>query len=143
MLIGNSFSQPFPEGMPRWLASQLLDYYANLALILAGVCIFVLLFQFPPTHKPLLWFAPAGKMTLTFYIAQSLMFVPFFYGFGLGAYGFIGQASSLALGIACWIVQMFIAWVWLKKWRYGPLEWMWRRLTFIGWREHKEMRTSQ
>jgi uncharacterized protein len=93
----------------------------------------VLLFQFSLTRRPLLWFAPAGKMTLTFYIAQSLVFVPFFYGFGLGAYEFIGQAPSLALGIVCWMVQMVIAWAWLQKWRYGPLEWMWRRLTFIGW----------
>lgn len=123
------------EGMPRWIAGQLLAYYINLAIIAAGVCLFIWLFQFSPSRKALLTLAPAGKMTLTFYMAQSLVFVPIFYGFGLGAYSTIGQVPSLVLGIACWIVQMLIAWLWLQKFRYGPLEWAWRKLTLAGLRQ--------
>lgn len=122
----------FAEGMPSWIAGQLLAYYINLAIITAGVCFFILLFQFSLSRKALLTLALAGKMTLTFYIAQSLVFVPVFYGFGLGAYNTIGQVPSLTLGIACWIAQMLIACLWLQKFRYGPLEWAWRKLTLAG-----------
>jgi len=132
MSVEKTFANIFPTGMPRWLAGQLLTYYMNLAIIAAGVWLFILFFQFSLSRKFLLTFAPAGKMTLTFYIVQSLVFVPVFYGFGLGAYRFIGQEPSLALGIVCWMVQMFVAWVWLQKFRYGPLEGLWRRLTFVG-----------
>lgn len=132
MSIEQTFAGIFPAGMPGWIAGQLMGYYMNLAIITAGVCLFVLFFQFALSRKLLLIFAPAGKMTLTFYIAQSLVFVPVFYGFGLGAYTHIGQVPSLILGIVCWVVQMLIAWLWLNKFRYGPLEWVWRRLTLAG-----------
>lgn len=132
MSIEKTFAGLFPTGMPGWLAGQLVAYYMNLAVITAGVWLFVLFFQFSLSRRFLLTFAPAGKMTLTFYILQSLVFVPIFYGFGMGAYSFIGQVPSLGLGIACWIVQMFIAWAWLQKFRYGPLEWAWRQLTLAG-----------
>jgi uncharacterized protein len=128
----NHFPALFAEGMPSWIAGQVFAYYINLAIITVGVCVFILLFQFSLSRKALLTLAPAGKMTLTFYIAQSLVFVPVFYGFGLGVYSTIGQVPSLALGIACWIVQMIIAWLWLQKFRYGPLEWAWRKLTLAG-----------
>lgn len=132
MSVEKTFSGLFPTGMPHWLAGQLIGYYMNLTIIAAGVWLFVLFFQFSLSRKLLLTFAPAGKMTLTFYIVQSLVFVPVFYGFGLGAYRFIGQEPSLLLGIGCWFLQMLLAWAWLRKFRYGPLEWVWRQLTFVG-----------
>lgn len=135
--VRDIFPTLFTEGMPRWLAGELVGYYINLTLITAGVCLFVLFFQFSPARTALLTLAPAGKMTLTFYIAQSLIFVPVFYGFGLGAYNDIGQVNSLMLGIACWIAQLLIAWIWLRKFRYGPLEGLWRRLTMAGLADDK------
>jgi uncharacterized protein len=138
MSIEKIFASLFPTGMPQWLAGQLVGYYMNLAVIAAGIWIFVLFFQFSATRKLLLTFAPAGKMTLTFYLVQSLVFVPLFYGFGLGAYAYIGQVSSLALGAACWILQMLVAWAWLQKFRYGPLEWVWRRATLMGLQENPQ-----
>ena len=121
-----------PDGMPRWAAGQVFTYYENLALIAAGVFLFILLFNATFSRRLLMSFAPAGRLTLTFYIAQSLVFVPVYYGFGLAAYSFMGQVPSLLLGVACWLIQMVLAWFWLRNFRYGPLEWVWRKLTFIG-----------
>ena len=73
---------------------------------------------------------PAGRMTLTFYVGQSLLFVPVFYGFGLGLHGEIGQARALALGVAAFAAQLLLAGWWMRHFRYGPLEYGWRAFTF-------------
>lgn len=137
-LVKDSLINQAKDGMPRWALGQLFVYYENLALIVAGVAIFMLLFSVNISRHILLSFAPAGRLTLTFYVVQSLVFVPVFYGFGLAAYSYLGQVPSLAIGIACWLVQMGIAWLWLRHFRYGPFEWVWRKLTFIGFTPAQE-----
>lgn len=120
----------FNDGMPRWIVQQLFEYYVNLTLISATVLAFVTIFQTKTGGKLLSCFAPAGRMTLTFYITQSVVFVPLYYGFGLAWYASLGQMWSLILGILFWSIQMLIAAYYMRHLRYGPLEWLWRKATF-------------
>lgn len=78
-------------------------------------------------------FAGIGRLTLTLYVAQSLVFVPVFYGFGLGAWDDWSQATRLLVGLAAVAAQMVIAAAWLRRYHYGPLEWAWRALTYLSW----------
>ncbi|HEX5788652.1 MAG TPA: DUF418 domain-containing protein, partial [Woeseiaceae bacterium] len=73
--------------------------------------------------------APPGRMSLTVYVAQSLLCVPLFYGFGLGAHAWIGQARSLVAGLIVWVLLVIGARAWMRRCHYGPLEWLWRVLT--------------
>ena len=76
------------------------------------------------------WAAPLGRMAFTNYLAQSLIFGWIFYGYGLGLFGRLGVASALAIGIAVYAGQVvFSAW-WLRRYRYGPVEWLWRTLMY-------------
>ena len=75
-------------------------------------------------------FAPAGRLTLTFYIAQSAIFVPVFYGFGLGLWDDWSQATRLFVALAAIAFQMWFAAAWLARFQYGPIEWVWRALTY-------------
>lgn len=76
------------------------------------------------------WAAPLGRMAFTNYLAQSLIFGWIFYGYGLGLFGRLGVASALAIGIAVYAGQvLFSAW-WLRRCRYGPVEWLWRTLMY-------------
>jgi uncharacterized protein len=69
-------------------------------------------------------------MAFTNYLAQSVIFGWIFYGYGLGLFGRLGVTSALAIGIAVYLAQvLFSAW-WLKRYRYGPLEWLWRTLMY-------------
>ncbi|MES2442911.1 MAG: DUF418 domain-containing protein [Pseudomonadota bacterium] len=77
-------------------------------------------------------FAAMGRLTLTLYIAQSLVFVPVFYGFGLGHWADWSQGTRLTVGLAALAVQLVFAAAWLKRFHYGPIEWVWRALTY--WR---------
>jgi uncharacterized protein len=74
--------------------------------------------------------APAGRMAFSNYIAQSLAFSWIFYGHGLGLYGRIGPAAAMALGIGFYLLQARASAWWLARHRYGPLEWLWRTLTY-------------
>ncbi len=71
-----------------------------------------------------------GRMAFTNYLAQSVIFGWIFYGYGFGLFGRLGTASALAIGIAVYVAQvLFSAW-WLKRFRYGPVEWLWRTLMY-------------
>ena len=76
------------------------------------------------------WAAPLGRMAFTNYVAQSVIFGWIFYGYGLGLFGRLGITEALAIGIAVYVAQvLFSAW-WLRRYRYGPLEWLWRSLMY-------------
>lgn len=72
--------------------------------------------------------AAVGKMALTNYIAQSIICNIVFIGFGL--YGQLRFHEIYYVVFAVWIAQLIFSPLWLKAYRYGPLEWLWRRLTY-------------
>ena len=80
--------------------------------------------------KLLGWAAPLGRMAFTNYLAQSLIFGWIFYGYGLGLFGRLGVTSALAIGVAVYIGQVFFSAWWLRRYRYGPVEWLWRTLMY-------------
>lgn len=120
---------PHPERAKGLLNGMITNYF-NLMLTFASVLVFVLLYGFSLPQKILVHLAPAGRMSLTMYIGQSILFVPLFYGFGAGAYAYIGQVYSLLLGIALWLVQLYLARLWFNHFLMGPLEWCWRVATY-------------
>ncbi|MEO0424404.1 MAG: DUF418 domain-containing protein [Pseudomonadota bacterium] len=76
------------------------------------------------------WLAPLGRMALTNYLAQSVIGVAIFYGIGLGVgprYGAIGVLVA-ALGILA--LQACLSRWWLARYRFGPMEWVWRSLSY-------------
>ena len=122
-----------PDGMGRWCVDQTLVHYQNLSLICVGVVFFVLIYQIPLGKGFLNLWAPSGRLTLSFYIGQSLFLVPLFYGFGLAWWQDIGQVNALSLGVLLWLMQMGLAMIYVKGFRYGPFEWLWRKATFWNW----------
>ena len=71
-----------------------------------------------------------GRMALSNYLFQSIVCIFIFYNFGLGLYGQVGTALGLALAIFIFIVQIFISRLGLKHYQYGPVEWLWKSLTY-------------
>lgn len=76
-------------------------------------------------------FAAPGRLTLTFYIAQSAVFVPVFYGYGLGLWDDWSQETRLFVALAAIAFQMWFSAAWLARFQYGPIEWVWRALTYM------------
>lgn len=75
--------------------------------------------------------AAIGKMALTNYIAQTLICSYLFYGFGLGLYGQMNRLELFVIMVAIWCFQICASVVWLRFFVYGPIEWLWRSLSFL------------
>ena len=69
-------------------------------------------------------------MALTNYIGQSAICMLIFRGVGLGLGGTMGPTLYLPLGLAIYLVQLAASRAWLGRFQYGPLEWLWRMLTY-------------
>jgi len=117
-------------GISSWIMEAVFSSIANLSYVVFSVSAVVLLYQIGLFKAILNVFAPIGRMSLTVYMFQSFIFVPLFYGYGLGLYETIGQTVSFWAAVVLWIIQMVLAQVWMKQFYYGPLEWIWRMLTF-------------
>lgn len=77
-------------------------------------------------------FISFGKMSLTNYITQSIIGVTLFYGFGLNLYKSTGATACFIIAIIIFSVLLFLSNQWLKSHKQGPLEWIWKKLTWIG-----------
>lgn len=73
-------------------------------------------------------FAAAGRMALSNYLAQSVIFSLLFYGFGL--FGKLGSATASLIGVMVFTAQLIVSIWWLRHFRFGPVEWLWRSLTY-------------
>lgn len=76
--------------------------------------------------------AAVGRMALTNYIAQTVICSLVFYGIGLGLYGTLDRFQLYYVVLGVWALQLAWSRLWLRHFRYGPLEWLWRSLTY--WR---------
>jgi uncharacterized protein len=75
-------------------------------------------------------FAPVGRMALTNYLMHSIICVVLSYGFGFALWWRIGPALAMAIAVAILLVQIPLSAWWLSRYRFGPVEWIWRRLTY-------------
>ncbi len=75
-------------------------------------------------------FAPMGRMALTNYIMHSVILSTVFYGYAGGMYGQISRAPQMLIVVAIILFQLYFSMWWLKRYRFGPLEWLWRSLTY-------------
>lgn len=75
--------------------------------------------------------APAGRMALTNYLTQSLICVLIFYNFGLGFYEELPRAWQIPFVILLFSMQVAASRWWLSRFRFGPVEWLWRGLTYL------------
>ncbi|MGH9458251.1 MAG: DUF418 domain-containing protein [Thermoanaerobaculia bacterium] len=78
----------------------------------------------------LLPLAPVGRMALTNYLLQSVVCTLIFYSYGLGWFGRVGPWIAIPLAIAIFAVQVVLSAWWFRRFRFGPVEWVWRTLTY-------------
>jgi len=75
-------------------------------------------------------FAALGRMALTNYLWQSIVMGLIFYGYGFGLFGRVGPAVAALIGIGIYVAQLIFSVAWLRRYRFGPAEWLWRTLTY-------------
>jgi uncharacterized protein len=100
------------------------------ALALGVAALIVTLWQIDAWRKVLGIFAPVGRMALNNYLMQTAISLFIFYGWGLGYYGSVGALSATLLALMIFTAQIVLSTIWLKYFAYGPMEWIWRQLTY-------------
>lgn len=115
---------------PLLLLSQPLLLVVGPLLTAGYVGAFAALARRPSIHRLLRPLAAAGRMALSNYLMQSIVCTTLFYSYGLGLFGQVGAFAGLALTFGLWSVQLIVSWLWLRAFRFGPLEWLWRSLTY-------------
>ena len=89
-----------------------------------------LLFQHPSWARRLEPLAAPGRMALTNYLLQSIVCTTLFYSYGGALFGRVGAAGGLLVAVALYALQIpFSVW-WLRRFPYGPMEWLWRAATY-------------
>lgn len=117
-----------PEAAGLW---DTLMYVLNVVpLSLAYAATLSLWYLKPQIKNKLLWLSPMGRMALTNYIMQGVIGVLLFYGIGLGWAKSAGPTFYMSVMLCVFIFQMAYSYLWLKYFNYGPLEWIWRQLTY-------------
>lgn len=74
--------------------------------------------------------ATVGRMPLTNYLMQSVICTTLFYSYGLGLFGKVRPSLGLLLSLAIFLAQVAYSRWWMARFRFGPMEWLWRTLTY-------------
>ncbi|PPT92941.1 hypothetical protein XthCFBP4691_01760 [Xanthomonas theicola] len=83
--------------------------------------------------RALRWLAPAGRMALSNYLLQSLLCTTLFYGYGLGYFERLPRAWQIPFAFALFALQVALSLLWLRHFRFGPAEWLWRSASYLRW----------
>ena len=100
------------------------------ALALFFVALVATLWQRTRWRRLLAFLAPVGRMALTNYLLQTVICVLIFYGYGFGQFGRFGARTATLIALAIFLFQILMSALWLKYFSYGPMEWIWRQLTY-------------
>jgi len=118
-----------------WAASASLywhqfNYWGSIPLAGAYLGLVMLWARWRPDGTATRWLAAVGRTAFTNYILQTVVATTIFYGHGLGLFGRVTRVEALGVVVAIWAVQVPLSVLWLRYFRYGPLEWLWRALTY-------------
>ncbi len=74
--------------------------------------------------------AAVGRTAFTNYLLQTVVATTVFYGHGFGLFGSVSRAEALGMVVIFWLVEVLLSVLWLRRFRFGPVEWLWRTLTY-------------
>ena len=77
--------------------------------------------------------AAVGRTAFSNYLLQTLIATSIFYGHGLGLFGSLTRIEQAGIVVAIWAVQIALSVLWLRYFRFGPMEWLWRAVTYGRW----------
>ena len=115
---------------PMGLAHTFFYAISVVPLSLAYMSVICLRWINKKGNSRLKYLAPVGRMALTNYLMQTILGITIYYGVGFNLGGHIGPAIFIPIGLAVYSLQIVYSNWWLKHFNYGPMEWVWRQLTY-------------
>jgi uncharacterized protein len=121
--------EAFMDAHPINLAIYLYPVQ-RLLLVVGHVSLLLLLVQAGALSGLMRRLAAVGQMAFTNYILQTVFCTLFFFGYGLGYFGRLHYYQLFYVVGVIWVVQLIVSPLWLRYFLFGPLEWVWRSLTY-------------
>jgi uncharacterized protein len=109
----------------------LYNYWGSILVALGWVGLVMLLCKSDVLGFAKRVLAAVGQMALTNYLTQTIICTTVFYGHGFGAFGHFERTHQIVTVLAVWIVQLIWSPIWMRSFRFGPFEWLWRSLTYL------------
>lgn len=134
--LGIVFGNGEPKPWLNFLMSALYDIHC-LFLTFFYIAGMTLLLQKKSWQGALQNFAAIGKLALTTYLSQTLIGIILFYGLGFNLMGEVNPWICLLLTFPVYGIQILFSRWWLSRYTYGPVEWLWRSLTYRQWQPLK------
>lgn len=116
--------------IPQRYILDLYNFFGSVAVALGHVGLVLWLFRARPEAGAFGPLAAVGRMALTNYLMQSLICTTLFYGYGFNLFGRLDYAWQLAVVAAVWALQLALSPWWLRRFHFGPAEWLWRWMTY-------------
>ena len=107
------------------------NYLGSIGVALFYVGCIMLISKMAIWHALQTRLAAVGRMAFTNYILQSVIATGMFYGYGFGLFGSVERWGQFLIVLIIWAFQLWMSPIWLSKFRFGPLEWLWRSLTYF------------
>jgi uncharacterized protein len=120
------------DGRYSFFFGSQFNYWGAIVVDIGWIGALMLLATSPGFTQLKMRLAVVGRTAFTNYILQTVICTTLFYGQGFGLFGAVSRFGQLTIVVAIWIVQLLLAPVWLRYFQFGPLEWLWRSLTY--WR---------
>ena len=130
--IACTYFEIFQKHIPNPLGLGHTFFYALsvVPLSLAYTSVICLRWVKKKGNSKLKMLAPMGRMALTNYLMQTILGIIIYYGVGFGFGGHIGPAVFIPIGLCVYALQIIYSNIWFKYFNYGPMEWIWRMLTY-------------
>ncbi|WP_229632181.1 DUF418 domain-containing protein [Pseudoduganella violaceinigra] len=106
-----------------------MQFLGNLPACLGYVSLVILMLHSSSVFSKIRVLAPLGRMALTNYLTQSLVGALYYFGWGFGHFG-ASRAHQMAYVVCLIVLQVAFSHFWLARFRYGPMEWLWRAITY-------------
>jgi len=135
LMVTTFAMSPQPIDNSSWQFVLGMNFFDWISISMASIilCGFLMLYERPAWAKRLSFFAPYGRMALSNYMMQSVIGTFIFFGWGLGYLGQIRFLYLFVMALLLIFLQTIFSKYWLKKFKYGPLEWLWRSGTYLKW----------
>jgi len=125
----NAHAHQFDE-LYMFRIGMLPNYIGSILVAFGHIGIVMLIVKVGVLQKTMARFAAVGRMAITNYLMHSIILTTVFYGYGLGLYAEVPRIGQMGFVIAVIVLQLVLSPWWLNRYRFGPVEWLWRSQTY-------------
>jgi uncharacterized protein len=113
-------------------SGNFFNYFGSLLAALGHIGIVMLICRSGALPELRARLADVGRMAFSNYLLQSVICTTLFYGYGFGLFGRLGRLAQMGVVLVVWVLLVSFSTYWMRRFRFGPAEWLWRSLTY--WR---------